>query len=82
MFKALGIPCGSHQSGGQAQDGEQGTGGGEGGVFADPRFLPHLHVCGGDVVGQRLGHHGLPLLAQGDVTPEGTRQVCVSDDAT
>ena len=65
--------AGAHQCGGQAEDGEQGAGGGEGGVLADPCLLPHLHVGGGDVLGQVLRHHGLPGLAAGHVAPGGVR---------
>lgn len=44
--------CDPHQGGGEAKDGEQGTGRGEGGVFAHSGLLPHLHVSGCDVIGQ------------------------------
>lgn len=73
---------GSHQSRGQPQDGQEGPGRGEGGVFAHSRFLPHLHVGGGQVVGQRLWHHGLPLFAQCDVAPAGTSVGLWSEAAT
>lgn len=63
--------CSSHQRGGQTQDGEERTGRREGGVFADSGLFPHLHVGSSDVISQRLGHHGLPLLTHSDVTSEG-----------
>lgn len=72
VFKDLLRGC-SHQSRGQPEDGQEGPGRGEGGVFAHSGFFPHLHVRGGEVVGQRLWHHGLPLLAQRDVPPAGIR---------
>lgn len=62
----------SHQGSGQTQDGEEGTGRSESGVFADSGFFPHLDVSSSDVIRQRLRHHRLPVLTLGDVTPEGT----------
>lgn len=67
--------CSSHQGSGQTEDGEEGAGRGEGGVFADSGFFPHLYISSGDVISQGLWHNRLPLLTQSDVTPEGTRKV-------
>lgn len=67
----------SHQGSGQTEDGEEGTGGGEGGVFADSGLFPHLYVCSSDVISQCLWYHGLPLLTQSNVTPEGTFKIVV-----
>ena len=60
--------CVSHQSSGYTEDGEEGSGGGEGRVLAHSRLLPHLHISSSDVIGQWLGHHRLPLLTHTDVT--------------
>lgn len=65
----------SHQSSGQTEDGEEGAGRGEGGVFADSGFFPHLYISSSDVISQGLRHDRLPLLTQSDVSPEGTGQV-------
>lgn len=65
------MECNSHQCRGQTEDGEEGTGGGEGGVLADPCLFPHLHVSGSDVISQRLWDHGLLFLTHSDVTPGG-----------
>ena len=65
----------SHQGSGQAEDGEEGTGRGEGGVFANSGLLPHLYVSSSDVISQCLWYHGLPLLTQSNVTPEGTFKI-------
>lgn len=58
----------SHQSSGEAQDGEERPGGGEGCVLADSRLFPHLHVCSRNVISQCLGHHWLAVLALSNVT--------------
>lgn len=63
--------CSSHQGSGEAEDGEQGTGGGESGVFTDSGLFPHLHISSCDVISQWLWDNGLPLLTQSNVTPEG-----------
>lgn len=65
----------SYQSGGETQDGEECSGGGEGGVLADTRLLPHLHVGCCDVVGQGLWNHRLLVLTLGDVAPAGREMV-------
>jgi len=63
--------CISHQRSGQTEDGQEGTCGGEGGVFADSGLFPHLYVSSSDVIAQRLGHHRLPLLTHSDVASGG-----------
>lgn len=63
--------CSSHQGSGEAKDGEQSTGGGEGGVFAHSGLFPHLHVGSCDVISQLLWDHRLSLLTQSNVTSAG-----------
>ncbi len=60
----------SHQGSGDAQDGQQGPGRGEGGVFTDSRLFPHLYIRSGDVIRQRVRNHRLLLLTLTDVTPD------------
>lgn len=65
----------SHQGSGEAEDGQECTGRGEGTVLADTRLLPHLHVGCRDVISQRLRYDGLSPLTQGDVTSGGSIQL-------
>lgn len=71
--RVTGFSC-PHQGSGEAEDGEEGTSRGEGGVFADSGLLPHLHIGSSDVIREGLRDDGLPLLTQSDVAPEGSVQ--------
>lgn len=59
----------TYQGCGQAQDGQQGAGGGKGGVLADSCLLPHLHIRSCDVISQTLWDDGLLLFTLTDVSP-------------
>ena len=76
QLSTRGSPETTDQGSGEAQDGQQRPGTGEGHVLAVASLLPHLHVGPCDVVGQPFRHRGLLAVAQRDVASgEAIRQI-------